>query len=110
MTPLFVYGTLRPGQCNAHLMEKIGGKWQAGYINGRFYESGWGAATGFPGVVLDPHGPPVEGFLFLSENLADHWPILDAFEDGYDRVLTEVTFGENQTTPAWVYQLQPNAD
>ncbi|MEG9497695.1 MAG: gamma-glutamylcyclotransferase, partial [Pantoea dispersa] len=27
MNTLFVYGTLQPGQCNAHILENIGGEW-----------------------------------------------------------------------------------
>ena len=108
MTPLFVYGTLRPGQSNAFILEKIGGEWQAGTIHGTFFESGWGAATGFPGVVLDPQGAAIEGFLFFSGSLQDHWQMLDDFEEGYDRVLTDVTTPDGQKISAWVYQLQPH--
>ena len=28
MERLFVYGTLRPGHSNAHIMDNIGGEWQ----------------------------------------------------------------------------------
>lgn len=107
MSPLFVYGTLRPGQSNAHLLEKIGGEWLQGYVTGRFYDSGWGAATGFPGVILDPDADRIDGWLFISERLTDHWPMLDEFEDGYDRILTEVTTADNRKVNAWIYQLQP---
>lgn len=34
MHSLFVYGTLRPQQPNAPVMERIGGSWKAGYIRG----------------------------------------------------------------------------
>jgi hypothetical protein len=47
MERLFVYGTLRPGS-NAHIMDNIGGEWQPGYVQGLFYERGWGAAADFP--------------------------------------------------------------
>lgn len=107
MTPLFVYGTLRPGQCNACLLENIGGEWQAGIIHGKYFASGRGAAAGFPGVVLDPQGAAIEGFLFFSEYLHHHWQRLDEFEDGYDRVMTEVTTADQRQVSAWVYQLQP---
>lgn len=42
MESLFVYGTLRPGHENAHIMENIGGEWLPGYVRGTFYERGWG--------------------------------------------------------------------
>ena len=34
MNQLFVYGTLRPNHENAHLLERIGGTWQKGYVHG----------------------------------------------------------------------------
>lgn len=107
MKKLFVYGTLRPGRSNAHILENIGGEWLAGYVTGTFYEKGWGAAADFPGIVLDSQGPRVEGYLFLSENLETHWPMLDEFEDGYDRVEVQVTTAEGEQVEAWIYQLQP---
>ncbi|MEX0578837.1 gamma-glutamylcyclotransferase, partial [Enterobacter cloacae subsp. cloacae] len=42
MDSLFVYGTLRPGHSNAHILESIGGEWQAGFVTGTFYARGWG--------------------------------------------------------------------
>jgi hypothetical protein len=54
MNALFVYGTLRPGHSNAHILENIGGEWLAGFVSGTFYERGWGAAADFPGIVLHP--------------------------------------------------------
>ncbi|MEQ9886589.1 gamma-glutamylcyclotransferase family protein [Pectobacterium zantedeschiae] len=107
MERLFVYGTLRPGHTNAHILENIGGEWLPGYVTGTFYESGWGAAAGFPGIELDDNGPRVSGYLFLSDNLEAHWAMLDEFEEGYDRVEAAVTTAEGQQITAWVYQLQP---
>ena len=107
MKPLFVYGTLCPGRSNAHILEAIGGEWRPGYVTGTFYARGWGAAADFPGIVLDAHGPRVNGYLFLSDRLAAHWPMLDDFEEGYDRVPVEVTTDDGQQISAWIYQLQP---
>ncbi|MCR6469165.1 gamma-glutamylcyclotransferase [Enterobacter sp. HG048] len=110
MNALFVYGTLRPGHCNAHILENIGGEWLAGSVSGTFYERGWGAAADFPGIVLHPDGPRVEGYLFISDNLAAHWQMLDEFEDGYDRVEVTVTTLEGKQVKAWIYQLQPRSE
>ena len=110
MERLFVYGTLRPGHVNAHILQDIGGVWLPGYVTGTFFERGWGAAADFPGIVLDSRGPRVEGYLFQSENLNDHWPMLDEFEEGYDRIAVEVTTHDGQRVTAWVYQLQPRAE
>ena len=79
----------------------------SGYVKGLFYERGWGAAADFPGIVLDNNGPRVDGYLFLSSNLSVHWPMLDAFEEGYDRVAVDVTTEDGQRVTAWIYQLQP---
>lgn len=110
MKPLFVYGTLCPGRSNAHILENIGGDWLAGYVTGTFFERGWGAAADFPGIVLDKNGPRVAGYLFLSDQLDVHWPMLDEFEDGYDRVEVDVTTSQGQQVTAWVYQLQPRGE
>ena len=109
MDSLFVYGTLRPGHSNAHILESIGGEWQAGFVTGTFYARGWGAAADFPGIVLHADGPRVEGYLFISSNLEAHWPMLDEFEDGYDRVEVMVTTAEGDQVQAWIYQLQPRS-
>ncbi len=90
-----------------HILEAIGGEWRPGYVTGTFYARGWGAAADFPGIVLDAHGPRVNGYLFLSDRLAAHWPMLDDFEEGYDRVPVEVTTDDGQQISAWIYQLQP---
>nr|WP_286133993.1 gamma-glutamylcyclotransferase family protein [Enterobacter sp. Bisph1] len=63
--------------------------------------------TGFPALVLDKEGSRVEGYLFFSARLPAHWPMLDEFEAGYDRVKTTVTTLEGECVSAWVYQIQP---
>ncbi len=107
MESLFVYGTLQPGHSNAHILESIGGEWLPGFVTGTFYSKGWGAAADFPGIVLHEDGERVAGWLFLSGTLSAHWPMLDEFEEGYDRVTVRVTTSEGKTVSAWIYQLQP---
>lgn len=109
MERLFVYGTLRPGHANAYILENIGGEWLPGTVSGTFYERGWGAAADFPGIVLSESGPQVHGYLFSSAKLAEFWPALDEFEEGYDRVEVEVTTADGRRLSAWIYQLQPQA-
>lgn len=109
MNRLFVYGTLRPGECNAHIMEAIGGEWQPASVIGCFYTSGTGAASSFPGVVIDPNGAQINGYLFISDSLDKHWEALDAFEEGYDRIRVTVTTDDQQQVSAWLYQLQPES-
>ncbi|MCE0491234.1 gamma-glutamylcyclotransferase [Pantoea sp. Mb-10] len=107
MKPLFVYGTLQPGHANAHILENIGGKWQSGSVAGTYYARGWGAAADFPGIVLNSHGDRVSGYLFFSDQLQAHWPMLDEFEAGYDRVEVTVSTENGEKVTAWIYQLQP---
>ena len=103
---LFVYGTLAPGRPNAHVLADVPGEWEPATTIGTLVPDGWGAAAGYPGIVLDAHGDVVNGFLFSSAVIADHWPRLDAFEgDGYVRVLTQVTRQDGTTVDADVYAL-----
>lgn len=103
---LFVYGTLAPGRSNAHELDDIVGTWRRAQVRGHLYPEGWGAAAGYPGIVLDPNGPEVHGFLLSSDALPPHWPRLDAFEgEGYERVRVEVELDESERVEAWVYAL-----
>ncbi len=103
---LFVYGSLAKGQKNAYILEKIGGKWRPASIIGRLVDRGWGADIGYPGLHLDENGQVIEGHLFSSSNLNDHWKRLDEFEGAeYERVLTEVNVGK-EPIEAFVYILR----
>lgn len=107
MESLFVYGTLGPGRPNAHILENIGGTWQEGHVEGSLQEKGWGADMGYPGIVLDDSGNRVHGFLFISENLANHWHMLDEFEGKeYERVPVDVTTVDGETVHSCIYMLK----
>jgi gamma-glutamylcyclotransferase (GGCT)/AIG2-like uncharacterized protein YtfP len=72
-------------------------------VRGRLADAGWGAALGYPGLVLDPLGHLVEVYLFESAELPDHWPRLDEFEGtGYRRVVTQVQTPDGELD-AWIY-------
>jgi gamma-glutamylcyclotransferase (GGCT)/AIG2-like uncharacterized protein YtfP len=59
------------------------------------HTAGWGAELGYPGLILDAHGPLVEVDVFESSALPEHWHRLDAFEGpGYHRVAIDVTTAE----------------
>lgn len=104
-TRLATYGTLAPGRANHHQLAGLKGQWQQGTVRGRLTDVGWGAALGYPGLVLDPSGPVVEVSLFESADLPDHWPRLDAFEGtGYRRFVTRV-LTEDGEREAWIYVL-----
>ena len=103
---LFVYGTLQPGQSNASVLRRIGGTFQPATICGRLYPEGWGAASGFPALVLDEEGEKVPGYVFSSDGLSRQWQRLDAFEgDGYRRVVATVRLEDGKPVEAHVYVL-----
>ena len=88
---LAVYGSLAPGRPNHDQLESLGGEWRTGKVRGRLLEQGWGAALGYPGLVLDNECDDVAVQLFESPDLPDHWARLDAFEgDGYRREAVSV--------------------
>jgi len=103
---LFVYGTLAPGRPNEHILAEVPGTWEEASVIGRLLEQGWGAAAGYPGLILDKRGDEVSGFLFSSEALIEHWTRLDEFEGpGYKRVWTTVKRKDGKTVEAYVYAL-----
>ena len=103
---LFVYGTLAPGRPNAHVLAELRGTWAPATVRGTLHPEGWGAAVGYPGIVLDEAGAEVRGLVFRSEDLAAHWTRLDAFEgEGYRRVLTPATLEDGTIVQAYIYAL-----
>jgi len=110
-TRLFVYGSLAPGRANAHVLADLQGEWQTATVCGTLHAQGWGAALGFPGLVLDPDGDEVPGLVFTSDDLAAHWPRLDDFEgEGYIRVIAPARLADGTCVNAHVYCLAPNPD
>ena len=107
---LFVYGTLAPGRPNQHILADVPGDWEAATVHGRLVEQGWGAAAGYPALILEPQGSEVRGFLFTSEALAEHWDRLDEFEGpGYERVQASVKREDGTTAEAYTYALSGNS-
>jgi gamma-glutamylcyclotransferase (GGCT)/AIG2-like uncharacterized protein YtfP len=103
---LFVYGTLAPGQPNAHVLADVQGTWEPATVTGILLAEGWGAAAGFPGLVPDAHGETVHGLIFSSTALHEHWARLDAFEgDGYARVPIVARLADGRSVDAYVYSL-----
>lgn len=107
MESLFVYGTLGPGRPNAHILEHIGGTGQEGHVAGSLLNKGWGAEMGYPGIVLDDSGNRVQDFLLISENLHNHWQVLDDIEGAeYERVPVNVMNAECETIKSCIYMLK----
>jgi gamma-glutamylcyclotransferase (GGCT)/AIG2-like uncharacterized protein YtfP len=106
-TRFATYGTLAPGRVNHHQLAGLRGHWRQGTVRGRLVDAGWGAALGYPGLVLDRHGGEIEVHLFESPDLPDHWSRLDAFEGpGYRRVVTQVRTAEGECA-AYIYAIHP---
>jgi gamma-glutamylcyclotransferase (GGCT)/AIG2-like uncharacterized protein YtfP len=106
---LFVYGTLAPGRPNEYVLADVPGEWEPATVTGTLLQEGWGAAVGYPGIVLEENGAEINGFLFSSENLAEHWARLDEFEgEGYERVLTTVKLEDGTAVDAYIYRLSGN--
>ncbi|ELC6751345.1 gamma-glutamylcyclotransferase, partial [Salmonella enterica] len=58
---------------------------------------------------LCPHyvGKIIQGFLFTSEDLHNHWHTLDEFEGAeYERVPVEVTTSSGETVQSYIYMLK----
>jgi len=107
---LFVYGTLAPGRPNEHVLAGVPGEWEPATVRGELRQQGWGAEVGYPGIVLGEDGPEVEGVVFSSESLDEHWDRLDDFEgDGYERVVTGARLRSGGTVDAHIYVLRPGA-
>ncbi len=107
---LFVYGTLAPGRPNEHVLAEVSGTWEPATVKGKLLQEGWGAAAGYPGIVLDELGGEVNGFIFSSEELSAHWSRLDAFEgDGYERVVTLAQLENGTVVKTHIYALKGNS-
>ena len=79
------------------------------YVSFLMFSSGWGAALGFPVLILDPVGTSVDVDLFESMDLPEHWARLDEFEgSSYRRVVATVNTEEGERA-AWIYVLAEEA-
>lgn len=99
---LFVYGTLAPGRPNAHILAGVSGQWTPATVRGVLHADGWGAALGYPGIVLADSADEVQGLVFSSPDL----PRLDDFEgEGYVRVPVKARLHDGGLVDAFIYAL-----
>ncbi len=90
-TRLATYGSLAPGHPNERVLAGLSGTWQEGHVRGSLVPAGWGAALGYPALILDAEGTDVAVQVFESADLPAHWSRLDAFEGpGYRRVVATI--------------------
>ena len=106
---LAVYGSLAPGRRNHRQLAALRGSWREGHVRGRLVEAGWGAALGYPALVLDPDGIDVPVHVLESDALPDHWARLDEHEGSdYRRVVVRVSTPEGELD-ASIYELADDA-
>ncbi|WP_369254730.1 gamma-glutamylcyclotransferase family protein [Geodermatophilus amargosae] len=106
---LVTYGSLAPGRPNHSHVAELRGRWFRGTVRGRLVEEGWGAALGFPAMVLDPDGPVVDVQVLESADLPAHWSRLDEFEGpGYERVLVPVATDDGEVEAHLYVHLPPD--
>ena len=104
-TRLAVYGSLRPGKENAHVLRDLHGTWDDGYVHGTLHASGWGAILGYPALRLRDDGDPVPVHVLSDERLPEHWTRIDTFEgQEYCRVLAPVYRDGVLSTVANIYE------
>lgn len=109
-TRLFVYGTLAPGESNAHILAGLQGRWEVAEVRGYVYPEGLEASEWYPALILaaadDQSAPTVTRRLFISDDLPAFWPQLDAFEGAcYRRVVVQAHGQDSGTVDAYVYEL-----
>ena len=104
---LAVYGSLRPGERNAHVLASLPGHWSDGFVRGLLRPIEEGYARGYIGLVLAADGDPVPVAMLSSRALADFWPGLDAFEGPeFIRTIADVRIGD-AVVKASLYEWRP---
>ena len=89
------------------MLAAIGGTWEPAIVTGTLHQDGWGSALGSPVIILDDQGYDVEGFIFISEHLSNHWAVLDEFEgEEYERTLITVTSEGGSKVESYIYALR----
>ena len=106
-----MYGTLAPGESNAHILADLRGRWERAEDSGYVFPEGCAASEFYPAIIIatgdDPAAPRVQGRLFISEDLPEFWPALDTFEGPcYERVVVKVRGCDSGEVEAYVYELR----
>ncbi len=98
------YGTLAPGRKHHDQLAGLHGHWTSGFVRGRLITITWGASVGYPGLILDSGGDPVEVAVFASTDLSARWHLLDAFEGpDYRRTRVIVTVASEELS-SFIYE------
>ena len=103
-TALAAYGSLRPGQPNHWVVNRIPGTWLPGTVRGWMFELTFGPAEGYDGFVPDPDGGEVEVDVLVGADVGKRWREIDDFEGpGYERRTIDVTLDDGATIEASIY-------
>ncbi|MEM7094674.1 MAG: gamma-glutamylcyclotransferase family protein [Actinomycetota bacterium] len=103
-TALAVYGSLRPGEPNHWVVNRIRGEWRPGTVRGWAFEITWGPAEGFDGFIPDADGAQIDVDVLFSEELPKKWREIDDFEGaGYERKVVEVRLDDGSLLKASAY-------
>lgn len=95
---LAVYGTLAPGEANAHVLAECPGTWSSGGVHGRR------DMRDYPVFSPDMQARQVTVQVLHSDHLPAHWARIDEFEGPkYCRVLVPVFEGARLLTIANLY-------
>ena len=110
-TALAAYGSLRPGEPNHWVVNRIKGTWVPGVVRGWVFELTFGPAEGYDGFVPDPDGGEVEVDVLVGPDLEKRWREIDDFEGpGYERRTIDVRLTSGETIEASVYVALTEAD
>lgn len=88
---LCVYGRMRPGGPDAHVLAPFGGDWTRGDFPGFLQNGAVCSLDVCPGLAWAPDGPLNPGHILTSDQLPARWSDIDSSEGGnYVRLLTPV--------------------
>jgi gamma-glutamylcyclotransferase (GGCT)/AIG2-like uncharacterized protein YtfP len=104
---LAVYGSLQPGERNAHMLAPLEGTWTAGIVRGTLHPIRDGYARGYIGLRLGAGGDEVPVAMLSSRGLPAFWATLDEFEGPeFVRTIADVEVGDS-LVEASLYEWRP---
>ena len=107
---LFIYGTLIPGEVNAHLLAPLKGSYVKASIKGSIHIVQSKLHNGLRGLFYEPlNENHVNGYLFESDDLPNFWHELDEFEgDEFPRIEVNVTLEDGAQVDCYAYIYSPH--
>lgn len=103
---LFVYGSLAPRKRNFHQLKRLRGSWERAQVNARLLVIHSGLDARYLG--LQDGKKTVQGHLFVSRHLPDHWKALERFEGVHYERGTITVCSKQGVCEACVFFIKPN--